>query len=252
MCHVLQPQQDTAIVLALSSKLYSTVNSCQLVLLLTACFMKISAGAYRLRPVHFPALGDAEIVYCVAVVWGIIDNWRNSKADCMDDILSRIASFARNVPPVQTASSAAKCPTRTDLIQAIVSPRISPDCLKERVNVQYTKAAVLCFSKDRPYQLEQFLISAKLFLSPDQSALKIFVLYSPGRLSHPVAYSSVFDPSSWRHDLPSNCVAKCLDVAPISNCFRCILFLVLANRQEVAILSPLMSPDALHLNWLFH
>ena len=74
MCHVLQPQQDTAIVLALSSKLYSTVNSCQLVLLLTACFMKISAGAYRLRPVHFPALGDAEIVYCVAVVWGIIDN----------------------------------------------------------------------------------------------------------------------------------------------------------------------------------
>lgn len=108
----------------------------------------------------------------------------------MDDILSRIASFARNVPPVQTA------PTRTDLIEAIVSPRISPDRLKERVNVHNTKAALLCFSKDRPYQLEQFLISAKLFLSPDESALKIFVLYSPGRLAPLVAYSSVFDPSN--------------------------------------------------------
>jgi hypothetical protein len=101
----------------------------------------------------------------------------------MDDILSRIASFARNVPAVQTVSSAAKCPTPTDLIEAIVSPRISPDRLKERVSVHNTKAALLCFSKDRPYQLEQFLISAKLFLSPDKSALKIFVLYSPGRLS---------------------------------------------------------------------
>jgi hypothetical protein len=44
--------------------------------------------------------------------------------------------------------------------------------------------------------LEQFLISAKLFLSPDESALKIFVLYSSGRLSPPVAYSSVFDQSN--------------------------------------------------------
>jgi hypothetical protein len=111
----------------------------------------------------------------------------------MDDILSRIASFARNVPPVQTASSATKCPARTDFIETIVSPRISPDRLKEGVSVHYTNAALLCFSKDRPYQLEQFLISAELFLSSDKSALKIFVLYSPGRLPPPVAYRSVFN-----------------------------------------------------------
>ena len=111
----------------------------------------------------------------------------------MDDILSRIASFARNVPPVQTASSATKCPARTDFIETIMSPRISPDSLKERVSVHYTKAALLCFSKDRPYQLEQFLISANLFLSPDESALKIFVLYSPGRLSHPLSSNHLID-----------------------------------------------------------
>ena len=111
----------------------------------------------------------------------------------MEDILSRIAAFARDAapatPPVQTTSTTTKCPTSTDFVKTAVVELSSLDCLQTRVSV---KSALLCFSKDRPFQLEQFLISSKSFLSLGENASKIFVLYSPGRYFPPIATSMQF------------------------------------------------------------
>lgn len=110
----------------------------------------------------------------------------------MDDILSRIASFARNSPPVQTTSAATKNPASPKFIETAVCQQNSPDRLQTAVSAHFSKSVLLCFSKDRPYQLEQYLISSKTFLSLDKIALKIFVLYSPGKFPSLIVTSTQF------------------------------------------------------------
>ena len=110
----------------------------------------------------------------------------------MDDILSRIASFARNPPLVQTVSAATKCPASSNFIKTTICQENNPNRLQTAASSHFSKSALLCFSKDRPYQLEQFLISSKTFLSLDKIALQIFVLYSPGRFPPLFVTSSQF------------------------------------------------------------
>jgi hypothetical protein len=83
----------------------------------------------------------------------------------MNDIFAHIASFtAKTVPPIIP-------------IVKVVPP--------EKINYATNSLGILCFSKDRPFQLEQFILSLKKYV---QSAipLQIVILYSPGLL-----YSSI-------------------------------------------------------------
>jgi hypothetical protein len=91
----------------------------------------------------------------------------------MDDILLRIASFAGNQEP--QAKTAA---TEKDLD----IKKESYGHLKTCCNVTSSNETlgILCFSKDRPFQLEQFLISTEKFVQSTANTVKIIVLFSPG------------------------------------------------------------------------
>lgn len=150
----------------------------------------------------------------------------------MDDILSRIASFARNPPPVRTTAAATKCPASSTFIETTICQGNNPDRPQTAASSHFSKSALLCFSKDRPYQLEQFLISSKMFLSLDKIALKIFVLYSPGRFPPLIVTSAQFylwSIYSWLYPEQLFCwMVECYDAASTSrgcHClFECIVF----------------------------
>jgi hypothetical protein len=77
----------------------------------------------------------------------------------MDDIFAHIASF-----------------TAKTVLPAVPIEKVSP----MRISILATPSlGILCFSKDRPFQLEQFILSIKKYI---QSAipLQIVILYSPG------------------------------------------------------------------------
>lgn len=88
----------------------------------------------------------------------------------MDDILSRIASYA-------------------GVQQQVLLPAV-PISVENKVETTGTdivghqkssiKIGLLCFSKNRPFQLEQLLLSIKRFLRPRKDDITIIILYSPG------------------------------------------------------------------------
>jgi hypothetical protein len=89
----------------------------------------------------------------------------------MDDILSRIASYAGVqqqvlLPAVPISVENKVETTGTDIVGH-----------QKRVSI---KIGLLCFSKNRPFQLEQLLLSIKRFLRPRKDDITIIILYSPG------------------------------------------------------------------------
>jgi hypothetical protein len=76
----------------------------------------------------------------------------------MDDIFAHIASF-----------------TAKTVLPAISFEKVSP------INLSTSSLGILCFSKDRPFQLEQFILSIKKYIK-SAVPLQIVILYSPGSL----------------------------------------------------------------------
>ena len=94
----------------------------------------------------------------------------------MDNILARIALFAGNGVPVELGSQA-----KSSCVSLQQATRI--DDVGHPANSVRTipnEVGILCFSKDRPFQLEQFLISTEEFILSTKNSLKILVLFSPG------------------------------------------------------------------------
>ena len=58
--------------------------------------------------------------------------------------------------------------------------RADCDDLQKGPTVFSTEIGLLCFSKNRPFQLEQLLISIKSFIGTKENDITIIVLYSPG------------------------------------------------------------------------
>ena len=94
----------------------------------------------------------------------------------MDGILGRIALFAGN-GVMKDSSAKAKLPTAS--LKHIPQYKYVEN--SAHVTGTYPKdVGILCFSKDRPFQLEQFLISTTEFIDSGEHSTKIVVLYSPG------------------------------------------------------------------------
>lgn len=94
----------------------------------------------------------------------------------MDAILARIAMFAGDAKPLKVS-------------EAHSAPQISLTSTKSSNDDEYfersggapsKEVGILCFSKDRPFQLEQFLTSTEKFVQSTEATASLIVLYSPG------------------------------------------------------------------------
>jgi hypothetical protein len=96
----------------------------------------------------------------------------------MDDILSRIASFTGVSENPQQQKLFATL--STSVINKVGANGTDLVGHQKRLIAVSVKIGLLCFSKDRPFQLEQLLISSKRFLKAGMDDITIIVLYSPG------------------------------------------------------------------------
>jgi hypothetical protein len=97
----------------------------------------------------------------------------------MDDILFRIASFTGVSENTQHQKLLSTLSTSVvNKVGANGTDLVGHQ--KKRFTAVSTKIGLLCFSKDRPFQLEQLLISSKHFLKARKDDITIIVLYSPG------------------------------------------------------------------------
>lgn len=117
----------------------------------------------------------------------------------MDDILSKIASFNASTSSSLTPSTSAPAPSLLDEGGLALDEEI--------------KVGLICFSKDRPYQLEQLLISIHKFLSPLPS--NIFVIYKATKSEWMEKYDLVFENFA-------NTVTAILETEFITNLLYCV------------------------------
>ena len=97
----------------------------------------------------------------------------------MDEILARIALFSGSKSVIPSAQKTVKA------TEKLSARQITEDSHRSRrVNTESNGVGVLCFSKDRPFQLEQFLISSSSFIAVERRQIKVVVLYSPGSFQH--------------------------------------------------------------------
>ena len=90
--------------------------------------------------------------------------------------MARIALFAGNGVPAVSGFQ-----VKSSLVSLEQAPRIYDVVDSENsVESHPYEVGILCFSKDRPFQLEQFLISTEEFLLSAENTLRILVLFSPG------------------------------------------------------------------------
>ena len=90
--------------------------------------------------------------------------------------MARIALFAGNGVPAVSGFQ-----VKSSLVSLEQAPRIYDVVDSENsVESHPNEVGILCFSKDRPFQLEQFLISTEEFLLSAENTLRILVLFSPG------------------------------------------------------------------------
>ena len=104
----------------------------------------------------------------------------------MDEILARIALFSGNSGVISSVQSNVKPTVK------VPARKVTEDNHRIRtVNTESTGVGVLCFSKDRPFQLEQFLTSASSFIAVKRRQIKIVVLYSPGSFQSITCFTCV-------------------------------------------------------------
>ena len=92
----------------------------------------------------------------------------------MDEILARIALFSGSNSVIPSVQKSIKPAVKVSAKQE------NEDNRRRTVNTESNGVGVLCFSKDRPFQLEQFLTSASSYIAFERRQIKIVVLYSPG------------------------------------------------------------------------